>query len=756
MRIVRVFKHRFDSLFRGSRVDSALRSEIELHIDQLAKELMAEGMTESEARMAARREFGPVALTAEQCRDARRVHFIEDFARDLAFAIRALRKSPGFTLTALLSLALGIGANTAIYSFLDAVLMRALPVPDPQSLVILNWHAKGWPKVAHAQHGDGYEGPGDMSFSGTFPYPFFESLGSSNGALSSIFGFADAGRLNLVVQNQAFLAGGVYVSGNFFTAIGAPPAAGRLIGNEDDRVGANRVAVISFRLAQERFDGALAAAGRTILINQTPFTIAGVTAPEFYGINQQDAPDIYLPLAFVRFLDPRAKTSDWFHERNTYWIEMMGRLRHGVSLRQAEVEMAGRFHAFVTGTAVNDKERLDLPELWLQEGGSGLDSLRRKFSKPLYVLLVMTSLILAIACSNIANLLLSRATTRRREIAVRLSLGAGRLRIIRQLLTESVLIALLGGVLGLLVAASAIRLLTWLLSNGQWDFAVHASIDGRILLFAVSVSVLTGILFGLVPAIQATKVDVAPALKESRAAAARVKRFGLPFGLSQTLVAGQIALSLLLVIAAGLFVRTLLKLNSVSIGFNTEKLLLFTLDATQAGYTEHRASVFNEALRERFATVPGVRAATMTDMPLLSEGTGSTSIIVPGMPAPRDHPLGTNVLMIGPPFFHTMQIPILRGRAVGEQDMAQAPRVVVVNQVFDKFFHGRNLIGQHFAFEPGDKPLDVQIVGLARNSLYSSLKSAVPPVAYVPLGAAALARHRYVLRAADGRRSGRV
>ncbi len=409
---------------------------------------------------------------------------------------------------------------------------------------------------------------------------------------------------------------------------------------------------------------------------------------------------------------------------------MMGRLRRGVTLQHAEIAMATRFHVFVAGTAATVEERATLPELFLQEGGSGLDALRRQYSKPLQMLFAMTSLILAIACSNLANLLLSRATTRRREIAVRLSLGAGRWRIVRQLLTENLLLATLGGLMGLFVAALGIRFLTWLLANGQENFTLHAGIDGGILLFALLLSVLAGVAFGLAPAIQATSVDVAPALKESRAAALRARRFGLPFGLSQTLVVGQIALSTLLLVAAGLFVGTLIKLHSISTGFNTEKLLMFSLDAKLAGYDGRRSALFYERLRQRFASLPSVSAASMSDMPLGGGGTNSDGIVIPGMTAYSDHPLSTNDALVGPSFFSTMQIPILLGRPIDEGDTADALHVAVVNEVFaQKFFPGRNPVGQHFNFR---SPTDVQIVGVAKNSVYASLKSEIPPVAYVP------------------------
>lgn len=732
MRMARVIRQRLRSIFRRSQADSDLQREVDFHIEQLTKERVAEGMSRSEALAAAKREFGSVSLTQEQCRDMRRTRFVDDLIRDVVFAVRGLTKSPVFTIAALLSLALGIGANTAICSFMEAIMMRELPVADPESLIILNWRAKSQPKVIHQQHGDtnGYHQPGGEYVSDAFPYPFFESAGDYNDRLSSIFAFADAERLNCVAENQASLISGKYVSGNYFSTLGASPAAGRLIDTEDDRAGANAIAVISYRLWQGRFAGAANAIGETILINRKPFTVAGVTSSKFFGVNPRDSPDIFLPLHALAYVDPRVRDDSWFRDPHNYWIEMMGRLRPGVTLRQAESALTTRFHVFVSGTAETAQERATLPELFLQKGGWGLDALRRQYSKPLRILFAMTCLILAIACSNLANLLLSRATTRRREIAVRLSLGAGRSRIVRQLLTESLLLSALGGLIGLLIAAFGIRFLTWLLANGQQDFTLHAGMDAAVLLFALLLSVVAGIAFGLAPAIQATRVDVAPALKESRVAGLRTQRFGLPFGLSHTLIAGQIALSTLLLVAAGLFVGTLIKLRSIATGFNPEKLLVFSLDAKLAGYDDRRGAVFYETLRQRFASLPGVRAASLSDMPLGAGGVNSDEIVVPGVPTYPDHPLSTNDALVGPSFFSTMQIPILLGRPIEAGDTANALHVAVVNEAFvRKFFPYRNPIGQHFNF---NSPTDVQIVGVAKNSVYSSLKSEIPPVAYVP------------------------
>ncbi len=344
--------------------------------------------------------------------------------------------------------------------------------------------------------------------------------------------------------------------------------------------------------------------------------------------------------------------------------------------------------------------------------------------------MAMVAFILAIACANIANLLLARASARRREIAVRLSLGASRLRVMRQLLTESLLLALPGGILGLGFAAAGIRFLIWLLSGGREDFSLRATLDWRILAFTIAVAFATGILFGLAPAIEATRVDITPALKETRASTPR--RRGRRIGLGQVLVVGQIALSLLLVLGAAIFVRTLANLHSVEIGFNQENLLTFSLDASQAGYKDAALKAFYTRIDELFRHLPGVRAATITDMPLVAGSSSSTNVTLPG--APKQEGRGgpsTSYISVGPTFFETMQLPILLGRPIGSHDVDGAPIAAVVNEVFaKKYFPNQNPIGRRFALGNSEAG-DMTIVGIARNARYNSLKQAIPPVAYI-------------------------
>jgi macrolide transport system ATP-binding/permease protein len=659
--------------------------------------------------------------------------FLEQLAQDIRYALRAMAGNKLFSAMAILSLALGIGANTAIYSFMDAIMLRAMPVRNPGELVILNWHAKGDRlPVKHEQHGSGYLERGGLT-EPVFPYRAYEFLRDNNNVLSSLFAYAPAGELNLLVDGQAELGIGEYVSGGYFNGLNVIPAIGRLITPDDDREGAGPVAVITYGFWKRRFAGNPGAVGKSISINGTPFTIAGVAAPEFFGIRPQASPEVFIPVRHLAQVEIRRRTKGWFVNQHNYWIEMMGRLRPGVSREQAQTELAGKFHGWVESSAENDKERANLPELSAQEGGSGVDSLRRQYSKPLYVLMAMVGLILMIACANIANLLLARAEARRREMAVRLSLGAGRARVMRQLLTESLLLSFCGGLLGILFAALGIRGLTWLLANGRENFTLRAELDWRVLAFTLLVVMVTGVLFGLAPAVQATKVDITPALKESRASMprGRMRRFSIPFGLSHVLMVSQIAISLLLVAAAGLFVRTLENLQSVNLGFNRENLLLFSLDAAQAGYKGAGIDSFYAELYRRFRLIPEVRGATLSSLLLVGGMNDSTGISIPGATQEQGREPNTDVVQVGPAFFETMQIPVLAGRPIEERDRDGAQIAAVVNEVFVKqFLQGEPAIGRHFGFG-GQAGVDVEIVGVARTARYSSLKHDIPPVVYL-------------------------
>ena len=660
----------------------------------------------------------------------------ESLEQDIRYALRSMASSKLFTSMAVLSLALGIGANTAIYSFMNAVMLRALPVSHPEQLVILNWRSRTEAPVIHSHWGSNYDEPGGGVTSPNFPYPAYEALRDHNQAFSTLFGYVSSGgRLNLVIDGEAELAPGQYVTGDYFSGLGIPAAAGRTIGRDDDRNGAPPAAVITYDYWRARFGASPAVLGKSVQINGTAFTIVGVSSPDFYGVSPGERPRIFLPAANIGLTDPRPNWPARLQDGTFYWLELMGRLKPGVTLPQAQAQLAGQFHAFVEGTVTEQRERADLPGLWLQEGGSGVDALRRQYSKPLWILMATVGLILAIACFNLANLLLARATGRRREIALRLGLGAGRFRIVRQLLTETVVLALLSGVAGIGIASLCIRLLLLLLTDGSGDFPVNVGLDWGVLSFTLAATLACGILFGLAPALQSIRVDITPALKETRGSQGhgRKRWRGLPLGLSQLLVVVQIAISLLLVVGADLFVRTLMNLHSVNLGFNAENVLVLHLNARQAGYKDESLKRFYEQLQERFQNIPGVRGATSSDIPLVGGSASTTSVAVPGIPEPPEGQRrpSTAIAQVGAAFFETMEIPILAGRAIDKRDVDGAPAVAVINQVFaEKYFHGVSPLGRHFRLGGTATGVDVEIVGVARRARYNSLKQEIPPVTY--------------------------
>jgi predicted permease len=636
-----------------------------------------------------------------------------------------IRKSPVFTVLAAVSLALGIGANTAIYSFMDAILLRSMPVPDPESLALVQFHTRGFPDVAHNFSGSNYKDARLGMVSGNIPYPAYEALRSANTVFSSLFGFAHAGKLNMLVGSVGDLGQTELMTGDGFRTLGLRPAAGRFFDDTEDHFGASAVAVLSYRYAERRFGDAGKAVGRAVLLNNVPFTIAGVTAPDFQGMYPGSNTDIYLPMhasaAFVTSstVDPNRN----YIERNRYWVQVIGRLRPGVTLAQAQAALAPVFQNFVNSTATTAKERADLPQFYLQAAAGGMDFLRRRYTKPLYVLMTLVGLILAIACANLANLLLARAAGRRREMAVRLSLGAPRSRIIRQLLTESSLLALIGGAMGILVASWGINLLSVLLANGDENFVLNAQMSWRVLAVTMAVSIGAGLVFGLAPALQASGVDLTPALKTARGGGP-VRRGWWRASLSRVLIVSQIAISLFLLVAAGLFVRTLSNLHAIPTGFNEEHVLLFSVNAWQVGHRGDAQSPFYEKLRESLSAIPGVRSASFTDTTLISNSANTTQIKVAG-----GSPVGVHTLTIGPSFFQTLEIPILLGRDFNAAD-SNTGRVLVNELLARTVFPNQNPLGRHLTIDGGNKPIDLEIVGVVKSVRYASLKSEIPRTVY--------------------------
>jgi macrolide transport system ATP-binding/permease protein len=738
---MRSFFRKLIWLTRRPGKEAELQEELQFHLEEEAEELEAGGLASQEARRAARRELGNLALLQEETRAAWTWTWWEQLGQDIRYACRTMSANKSFSALAIVSLALGIGANAAIFSFMDSILLRSLPVPDPQSLVILSWHTPRPEFHGTNFHDESYDDPKGGYIGGTFAYPAFELLQKNQTVFASVFGYQGAGRPNLTFRGQADVADAEYVSGSYFDGLGAQPFAGRLTGPDDDRAGAPPVAVISYELSERRFGGPANAPGQSILINNVPFTVAGVTQPGFFGADPDMPPEVYVPMHANLIMETgrRYPPDKTYVDPNYDWVVIMARLRAGVTATQAQAAMAGPFYEW--GRAAKPQLKpADIPTLVVREGSRGLDGLRRRYSKPLYLLLTLVGLILAIACANIANLLLARAAARRREIAVRLSMGAGRLRLIRQFLTESVVLALLGGCLGVAFAVWGVRFLTLLLANGREEFTLRAELNWHVLAVVAALSLLTGVLFGLAPALQATRGDLVPALKESKTGG-QGRHGSRRLSLSRFLIVSQIAITLVIVVAAGLFVRTLSNLASIELGFNRDNVLTFELNARQAGHKDPEiVGLYNE-LQRQFSAIPGVRAVSLSNHVLLGTGTSATNIGLAGGTVRN-----SRILCIGTGFFMTMQIPILLGRDIEERDQPGAPLVAVVNEVFARLSFGdRNPLGRHLSLPRMCPKCDIEIVGVSANPLYGNLKGKVPPIVYLPFaqGAWGPVEHMY-------------
>ena len=714
---------------RGSRKEAELREELQFHLAEEAAEREAAGMGADAARAAAHRDLGNEARVREDVRALWTWRPLDELTQDVRYALRTIATHRAVSVFAALSLALGIGANTAIYSFMETVLLRTLPVPEPDSLVVMSWRAQPYRNgefVLRSVAGRTYPTGGGIE-ARIFPYSGFERLREASPPfLSTIFTVFRGGKMNVLIDGNAELTDAQYVSGEFFPGLAISPVAGRLLVAADDRKNAEPVAVISAGYAARRFGSIGNAVGKPIRINNTPFTVVGVTREGFEGVEPGAAKNLYVPLQQIDAITGGDSPS--FIDPNYYWVEIMGRLRPGITRDDADAALSAAFAQWVASTASTDAQRANLPVLTVGDGGGGLDTLRRRYEKPLYLLQAIVALILAIACANAANLLLARAAARQREIAVRLSIGAGRFRLIRQLLTESLVLAVVSGIVGIVLAIAGTRMLSALLANGDDGLLLAAGVNWTVLAITLALSLLCGLIFGLAPAIQATRPELVPALKDAGArVAGTVSRYRLPrLKLQQGLVVTQIALLMLLLVGAGLFARTLAKLQAVPLGFNPENLLLFDVDAPQAGYPVAGAAAYYTQLRDRFVELPGVRAATLSDSSMIKAG--------------RGHPLsldgrrleGTYRLMqSGPRFFSTMQIPLLSGREFDERDQNAAVAPGVISELFARtYFANENPIGRRLTIGRG-MPMEVEIIGVSAAAHYGPIKYASPPVLYL-------------------------
>jgi predicted permease len=747
MNWLRELGRRLRMLVHRRQFDADIETEMRLHLEMRQQQHIEAGMTADEARYAAVRRFGNPTLLAEKSHTAWGWRWFEEFTQDAGYGLRLLHRNPSFTAVAVCTLALGIGANTAIFSLIDAVMLKMLPVEKPEQLVLLNWVALGWPYMIHSLTGDSNRDKSGRSTSTSFSYPIFEDIRAHAHALSGVLAFADAGRVNVGISGETGVAQGQLVSGEFFNTLGVPASIGRTITPADDEPGANPVATLSYNYWVRRFGRDPQIIGKTVTVNGAVFTLVGVAAPEFFGVQPGASTDIWLPLRTQPLVDPgwiayaTPGEVSKFTARDDWWVLIMGRLKPGESEQQLRAGLDVIVQQQSSGiqkppAKPYPEEAADPPKVELMAAGGGLDELRSQFSEPLFILMCVVGLVLLIACANVANLLLVRAASRQKEIAVRLALGGGRARLIRQLLVESVLLALAGGAVGVSLAYWASGSLLKLISSGREPITLHVSPNLRVLGFTAAVSALTGILFGLAPAFRCTRLYLTPALKEgaARIVGGAVQSSGRRQRLSQSLVVVQIAISLLLLIGAGLFVRSLTNLENENVGFDWRNVLLFTIDPTQAGYNGVRLSTFYEQLRKRIEVIPGVRSASFSRHGLINSGVSILGFSLQGFPPKtgrRDN--GTvHTNFVGPEFLETFGIPLLLGRTILEQDTAAAPKIAVVNHAFaQEYFKGQDPIGHRFGFGDQKTSSDIVIVGLVGDSRYGKLRDGPPPTVYV-------------------------
>jgi macrolide transport system ATP-binding/permease protein len=697
-----------------------LDDELQFHLEMEARKLRESGMSEEAARRRARAEFGGVEQRREECRDLRWLTALENLARDVRYGLRMLRKSPVFTAIAVLSLAIGIGANTAVFTLVNAVLLRMLPVKNPEQLVVLKWGAHKEPDLTTAYSTNGPDVHGRQS-TNVFSWRTVEALRQGNHSLDSVIGFAPLWQVSVAGNKQALVTDGAVVTGNYFSTLGVPAAVGRLLESDNDIVAGTPALVISYHLWETQFGLAPDVIGKTLYINTQPCTIMGVTPKSFLGLSTAHRIDLMLPVrARPLVAGATRQRLDYFFAQDFYWLQAVGRRHPGASDAAIEAEAAAAVEANLPETARRSLAG-ESPYVSAERAGQGLSGLRESYRNPLLIVMGVVAITLLMACANLAGLLLARANTRGREITVRLALGAGRGRLIRQLLVEGALLSAAGAISGIVIAWAGLRALLALMNSG-WSMPLEAAPDGWVLAFTIAVSLVTTLLFALAPAVRATGVDVAHGLKQETPTVS-----GPRLGAVRVLVVAQVAVALPLVAGAILMSRTLANLRSVPVGFNPGNVVLFDLAPAQSGYDEVRAEQLFTRVLDNMRQTPGVVGATAAFERLLSGYSSNGSVRIEG----RTRGARSSFNFVGPNFFETMQIPLVEGRTIGDRDMA-GPKIAVVNEAFvQRHFRGASPLGRRFRWGR-EQNWDVEIVGVVRDTLYDRIRGELPPIVYAP------------------------
>jgi putative ABC transport system permease protein len=710
---------RLRSLFRRKTVESEMDEELRFHFEKQVEKLVRSGIAPAEARRRARLEFGGIDQVKEEYREARGISFLETLVQDIRYGLRILGRTPVITFVAILSLALGIGANTAIFSLIDTVMLRMLPVQKPEELI----------QVLRKSPRAGSEP------TSSFTNPLWEQVRDHQDIFSGAFAWEDT-HFDLSKGGAVHLANGLFVSGDYFKTLGVRPVAGRLMNAADDQRGCQGVAVLGYGFWQEQFGAAESAIGSTISLDHHIFQIVGVTAPGFYGVDIGQKFDVAIPICSAALFDGK---SSRLEHRSWWWLNIIGRAKPGMSEEQLKARLdviAPQIFGGAVPQDWNPEEQKDFLKRTLLPvpASTGTSGLRRQFGEPLNILMSVVGLVLFIACANIASLMLARAAARNKEIAVRKALGASRGRLIRQLLTECILLSSAGAALGILFARWGNALLVRYISTGSNQVFLDLSLDGRVLVFTAVIAVLTGTLFGVLPALRSTRVSLSSAMKGSQA---EESEHGARFRPGKWIVASQVALSLVLLVTAGLFLRSFVKLITLDIGFDRDNVLLVSANLKTAKVPPDRYLATFEDLEKRLRSLPGVVSAGRSIMTPISGFEWNNNVHVDSPDAPTGDEALVDFNFVSPGYFQTLRTPILAGRGFDGRDTKTAPQVAIINQTMvQKFFHGANPTGKYFKLDPpkpGEPATVIQVVGVIKDSKYESLRENAPPTAFFPI-----------------------
>lgn len=725
------------SSFRRHRLEDEMQAELANHLDLLTEDLVRAGYPPGEAARQARIALGPPAVLKEEMRASLGLRWWDELRADVRYGARVLVKNRGTTMVAAISLALAIGANVTIFSLAKQLLYTQLDVPHAEDLRLLEWTGTVRHVAVHHVWGDWSPQSDGHARSSVFAYPVYQQLLADHRVLDGLFAFKRMSMIAKVGEDGQRVKAEL-VSGNYFSVLAVRPQLGRAIEPGDDAdPGQGAVAVISDEFWDRAFGRSIAVLGKQVKLNDFPFTIVGVAPPGFTGAKDTlQLVDFFVPLSVQPLILPRPGSPSLFSDSRTWWVDVMGRTKPGVSDAAAQAALNGELTAFVHAN-MPLKPGEDLPQLDLRDGSRGLFEEQEEFARPMAILMVLVGLVLLLGCVNIANLMLARGARRQLEIHVRFALGASRGRIMRQLMIESLLLACLGGIGGLIASYLGRNALPKMLASAWQQTEFHAHFDGLVFAFAAGVTAISGVLFGLVPALAASRTPFNHGLKESAQTTTR-RRKGIG---GKALVGFQVALSTLLVVGAGLFLRTLAGLRAVDVGFRTDHLLLAEIDPPSGRYPAGKDVALHQQLERSLSAVPGVASVTLAEEVYVADGLSSTDFLPIGESFDPTKRQEEDYNIVGNRFFDTLQIPIIAGRGFGPQDTPTSAKVAVINQSLARSrFPGQDPIGKRFVTDPHDSdggggPLPkntFQVVGVCGDTRYTNLRDEPPPQFFLP------------------------